>query len=67
MEGDKVEDAIVLAHGLDPAYENIKEMEIYRLTYEGELDTILRLTFDPKFKLQRGDRVRILGIAPQKK
>ncbi|MEJ5305556.1 MAG: SLBB domain-containing protein [Ignavibacteria bacterium] len=66
MEGDKVEDAIVLAHGLDPAYENIKEMEIYRLTYEGELDTILRLTFDPKFKLQRGDRVRILGIAPQK-
>lgn len=66
MEGDKVEDAIVLAQGLDPAYENIKEMEIYRLTYEGELDTILRLTFDPKFKLQRGDRVRILGIAPQK-
>ncbi|MCR4417445.1 MAG: SLBB domain-containing protein [Ignavibacteria bacterium] len=66
MEGDKVEDAIILAHGLDPAYENIKEMEIYRLTYEGELDTILRLTFDPKFKLQRGDRVRILGIAPQK-
>lgn len=66
MEGDKVEDAIILAQGLDPAYENVKEMEIYRLTYDGELDTIIRLPFDPKFKLQRGDRVRILGIAPQK-
>jgi protein involved in polysaccharide export with SLBB domain/sRNA-binding regulator protein Hfq len=66
MEGDKVEDAIILAQGLNPAYENIKEMEIYRLTYEGELDTIIRLPFDPKFKLQRGDRVRILGITPLK-
>lgn len=66
MEGDKVEDAIILAQGLDPAYENINEMEIYRLTYDGELDTIIRMPFDPKFKLQRGDRVRILGIAPQR-
>lgn len=66
MEGDKVEDAIILAQGLDPAYENIEGMEIYRLTYDGELDTIMRLPFDPQFKLQRGDRVRILGIAPQR-
>ncbi|MFN4112067.1 MAG: hypothetical protein ACK4G1_07295, partial [Ignavibacteria bacterium] len=40
MEGDRVGDAIILAQGLDPAYENINEMEIYRLNYEGELDTI---------------------------
>lgn len=66
MEGDKVGDAIILAQGLDPAYENIKEMEIYRLTYDGNLDTIMRLPLDLNFPLNRGDRVRILGIAPQR-
>ncbi len=66
MEGDKVGDAIILTQGLDPAYENIKEMEIYRLTYDGALDTILRLPLDFNYPLKRGDRVRILGIAPQR-
>ncbi|RCK72885.1 MAG: Polysialic acid transport protein KpsD precursor [Ignavibacteriae bacterium] len=67
MEGDKVEDAITLAQGIDPGYENVREMEIYRLTYDGELDTILRLPLDLNFKLKRGDRIRILGITPQRK
>lgn len=66
MEGDKVGDAIILAQGIDKAYDNIKEMEIYRLKYNGELDTIIRLPLDLDYPLQRGDRVRILGIAPQK-
>lgn len=66
MEGDKVGDAIILAQGIDKAYENVKEMEIYRLNYNGELDTIIRLPLDFNYPLQRGDRVRILGIAPQK-
>lgn len=66
MEGDKVGDAIILAQGIDKAYENVKEMEIYRLNYNGELDTIIRLPLDFNYPLQRGDRVRILGITPQK-
>lgn len=66
MEGDKVGDAVILAQGLDPAYENINKMEIYRLTYEGDLDTILQLPLDLNFPLRRGDRVRIIGIAPQR-
>lgn len=65
MEGDKVSDLILLAQGLDPAYENITEMEIYRLNYDGELDTIIRLPLDLNYQLKRGDRVRILGKAPQ--
>ncbi len=66
MEGDKVSDAILLGRGIDPAYENVNEMEIYRLTYDGELDTIIRLPLDLNYPLKRGDRVRILGIAPQR-
>ncbi len=65
MEGDKVGDLIILAQGLDSSYENINEMEIYRLNYEGELDTILKLPLDLNFNLKRGDRVRILGKATQ--
>lgn len=64
MEGDKVGDAIELAQGLDPAFENIKEMEIYRLNYNGDLDTIIRLPLDYNYPLKRGDKVRILGTAP---
>lgn len=65
MEGDRIKDAILLAQGIDPTYENIKEMEIYRLNYEGELDTIIRLPLDLNYELKRGDRVRILGKATQ--
>lgn len=66
MEGDKVADAIILAQGLDPAYENVNEMEIYRLKYNGDLDTIMRMPLNLNYPLKRGDRVRILGVAPQK-
>lgn len=66
MDGDRVGDAISLAQGLDPAYENVKEMEIYRLTYDGNLDTIFRLPLDFNYPLKRGDRIRILGITPQR-
>lgn len=67
MEGDRVEDAIILAQGIDPACENVQEMEIYRLTYEGEIDTIIKLPLDPNFRLKRGDRVRIIGVTPQRR
>lgn len=66
VEGDKIRDAILLARGVDPAYENVNEMEIYRLTYDGEIDTIIRLPLDLNYPLKRGDRVRILGITPQR-
>jgi protein involved in polysaccharide export with SLBB domain len=66
MEGDKVGDAIILAQGIDPAYENVKEMEIYRLNYNGDLDTVIHLPLDLNFPLKRGDRVRIIGVAPQR-
>lgn len=64
MEGDKVEDLITLAQGIDPAYDNVKEMEIYRLSYDGKLDTVIKLPLDLNFKLNRGDRIRIIGITP---
>ncbi len=41
-------------------------MEIIRLDYNGEIDTIMRLQIDLDFPLKRGDRIRILGITPQR-
>ncbi len=67
MEGDKVNDAIILAQGLDPAYENVNEMEIYRLTYDGDIDTIIKLPLNLDYKLNRGDRIRIIGKTPQRR
>jgi hypothetical protein len=42
VDGDKLSDAIELARGLNPAYENIKNAQIKRLSYDGlnqEIDT----------------------------
>lgn len=66
VEGDKIEDLLILAQGLHPAFENIKEMDIYRLNYVGEIDTIIRMPINLNFELKRGDRVRFISPEPLK-
>lgn len=65
-EGDRVEDALLFAQGLNPLYENVTTMEIYRLTYDGTQDTVLRMPIDLNFVLQRGDRIKFVSKEPRK-
>ncbi len=67
MEGDKIEDAIILAQGLDPNYEKISHIEIYRLSYDGLQDSVIKIPFDLKYPLKRGDRIRLVGVESQKR
>ena len=67
VEGDKVEDALLFAQGINPVYEQVTHMEIYRLTYDGKLDTVIRIPIDPSFSLRRGDRVKFVSVAPKRK
>lgn len=67
MEGDRIKDAVDLALGLSQAYEKIDRVEIYRLSYNGKLDTIISLPLDLDFPLKRGDRIRIVGEEPNRK
>ena len=67
VEGDKIEDGLLFARGIDPLYENADKLEIYRLTYDGRLDTVIRMPLDKQYPLKRGDRVRFVATEPLRK
>jgi protein involved in polysaccharide export with SLBB domain len=67
VEGDKLSDALELAGGINPAYENVDSVEIARLSYDGETQTIVKIPIDKEFAIQRGDRLRFLAYETQKK
>ena len=67
VEGDKLSDAILLAHGLNSSYTNINSAEISRLSNNGEKEEIKIVNIDKNPLLQRGDRIRILFNENQKK
>lgn len=57
VEGDKLSDAITLAQGIDKAYENVKNAQINRLSYDGKTQTTITVNIDSDYTLQRGDRI----------
>lgn len=67
VDGDKLSDAILLAQGINKAYENVKQAEIDRLSYNGEkLDsTLVNITDD--VPLKRGDRIIVLAKDDERK
>lgn len=67
VEGDKLRDALELAGGINPAYENVDSVEVARLSYDGETQTIIKIPIDKEFAIQRGDRLRFLAYETQKK
>lgn len=61
IEGDRIADAITIAGGLNPAYENVHEVEISRLSYDGMKEDLIRTEISANPEIKRGDRVRILA------
>jgi protein involved in polysaccharide export with SLBB domain len=67
VEGDKLSDAILLARGLNPAYEKLTNAEIKRLSYNGEKQETITVKLDEDTPIQRGDQIIILANETQKK
>lgn len=67
VEGDKLSDAIYFAQGINPAFENVRQAEINRLSYDGkELDVIV-VSLNDNIELKQGDRIRILADETQRR
>ena len=67
LEGDKISDALELADGINPAYENVDSVEISRLSFDGQIQTNTNIAIDSDFLIQRGDRLRFLARDTQKR
>jgi protein involved in polysaccharide export with SLBB domain len=63
--GDKLGDALELANGVNPAYENVDSIEVFRLAYDGQTQTIFKTTINEDLEIQRGDRIRFLAQETQ--
>ncbi len=67
IPGDKLEDAILFAGGLNQSYENIEKAEISRLDKSGNKEQLFTVNIHDAFMLESGDRIRILADENQKK
>ena len=67
VEGDSISDALELARGLNPAYEKIDSVEISRLSYDGNTQTIKMVAIKDNIPLQRGDRLRFVAQENQRR
>ena len=67
VEGDKLSDAIELARGINPAYDNVNEVEISRLNYDGSRQEVIRKKITDDFKLNRGDQIIVIADETQRK
>ncbi|MDP2303994.1 MAG: SLBB domain-containing protein [Ignavibacteria bacterium] len=59
VEGDNLQTALELANGIHPAYENVNEVVINRLSYDGEKEELLKFKITDKTKLYIGDRIKV--------
>ena len=67
FDGDKLSDALFLADGINPAYENANKVEITRLSYDGETMETMIVDATSDTDLRRGDRIRVLAHESQRK
>jgi protein involved in polysaccharide export with SLBB domain len=65
-DGDKLSDALILAQGIDKAYENIIGIQVDRLSNNGELMKSINLNLTDNIPLERGDRITVLAGGDQK-
>ena len=61
VEGDKLDDAILFAGGIDKGFEKVTSAEISRLDATGEKEIKFIVNIDENPILKRGDRITILG------
>jgi protein involved in polysaccharide export with SLBB domain len=67
FDGDKLSYAIFLADGVNLAYENVNQVEITRLSYDGEKMENLIVDINSDIELKRGDRIRVLANETQRR
>ena len=67
VKGDSLSDAISLARGLNPAYDNVKTAQIKRLSYNGEQQKTIIVDLKNNAPLQRGDQIIIMADETQRK
>ncbi len=61
VEGDKLEDALLFAGGINKAYENVNTAVISRLSYNGETEERIEVGLKEEFYLKRGDRIKVVA------
>ncbi len=67
VEGDRLSDALLLARGINKAYENVSKVEINRLSYNGENLEKLVVDINNDIPIKRGDRIVVLADETQRK
>lgn len=67
LEGDKLSDAILLAQGLNPAFELEGKARIIRLSYDGNSQQDIIVDLKSDFELKRGDQIVVLADETQRK
>ena len=61
VEGDHLTEAIQIAGGINPAFENVHEAQISRLSYDGLKEDLIICEISSNPELKRGDRIRIIA------
>lgn len=67
IDGDKLSDALELAHGINQAYENVHQVEISKLSYDGQILDQKTYNINEVILLERGDLIRVLANETQRK
>lgn len=66
VEGDNLQSALELAHGIHKAYD-VNSVEIIRLNYLGNEMTKINVNVNDVVSLERGDRIRVIADETNKK
>lgn len=66
VDGDKLNDAIFFAGGVNPNYSNVTSAKIHRLSKDGLTLEIIDSPISQNIELKRGDRIQLVGIHPEK-
>jgi len=67
VEGDKLSDALELSMGINPAFENVKEVLINRLSYDGQKKEEIKIQLPNDVELKRGDQIIVESNETQRK
>jgi protein involved in polysaccharide export with SLBB domain len=67
VDGDKLSDAVALAMGINPAFENVKEVLINRLSYDGQSNEVVKIQLPGDTELKRGDQIIVEANETQRK
>lgn len=67
VEGDHLQDALKLAQGVNKAYDNVMNVEIHRLNYDGNQLEVINTDINSNPVLERGDGIIVIAKESEKK